>query len=156
MKGQFAVTAAGDLYCARLRRLLAYWQSRRRGDALPGRADMDPLDLGWILGDVSLVEVHPGSTGPRFRFRLVGSRVAARFGFDPTGRWLEDFPGDDYPHHIGRAFAEVAARAMPFAERPNMVIDGMLHNYEILRLPLAADGRRVDMLMIGADFSDEA
>lgn len=153
MTGQSAVTAPDDLYCPRLQRLLGYWQAHRHGDALPGRDDVDPLELGWILGDLSLVEVHRGDGGLRFRFRLIGSRVAARFGFDATGRWLEDFPGDTYRQHIGAAFAEVVARAGPFAERPNMVIDGMLHNYEILRLPLASDGRTVDMLMIGADFS---
>src|SRR3546814_5531024 len=80
--------------------------------------------MAWILGDLSLVEVHRGAGGLRYRFRLIGSRVAARFGFDATGRWLEDFPGDTYRQHIDAAFAEVVARAVPFAERPNMVIDG--------------------------------
>ena len=153
MTGQIAVTTADALQCRRLQRLFGYWQQHCRNGALPGRADIDPLDLSWILGDVSLIEVHRGDNGLRFRFRLIGSRVAARFGFDATGRWLEDFPGETYRRHIGDAFAEVVAQAAPFVEHPDMVIDGILHNYEILRLPLASDGRTVDMLMIGADFS---
>ena len=152
---QTVVTTADQLQCRRLRRLFGYWQERRPGDALPGRAAIDPLDLSWILGDLSLVEVHRAADGIlRFRFRLIGSRVAMRFGFDATGRWLDDFPGETYRRHIGDAFSEVAIRGTPHAERPNMMIDGVMHNYEILRLPLAADGHQVDMLMIGADFND--
>src|SRR3546814_6166834 len=77
MTGQIAVTATDDLYCPRLQRLLGYWQAHRHGDALPGRDDIDPLEMAWILGDLSLVEVHRGAGGLRYRFRLIGSRVAA-------------------------------------------------------------------------------
>src|SRR3546814_4653792 len=45
---------------SRLQRLAAYWDSCRAGRAMPARADIDPLDMGYLLGNLALVEVRPG------------------------------------------------------------------------------------------------
>ena len=37
-----------------LRRLLDYWRRKRNGRAFPRRADIDPLDLGFMLGRIAL------------------------------------------------------------------------------------------------------
>lgn len=139
----------------RLRRMLDYWQGLRRDGALPARGDIDPLDFPWMLGSVSLVEVHEGDNGSRrYRVRLVGTRTTERFGYETGGRWLDELPEPDYAAHITAMFDEVVRRACPMVERPDMMIDGRIYNYEVLRLPLANDGIHPDMLLLAADFFD--
>lgn len=153
MSQQVPATPA-SLHRPRLQRLLQYWQDKRGSRAMPGRNDIDPLDIPWMLGDISLVEVHRPAACLRYRFRLIGSRVAERLGYDMTGKWLEDLPGPDYRAYLIEAFGEVVARGMPLTERPNMVIDHSVLHYEILRMPLATDGRNPDMLLLAVDFAD--
>lgn len=139
----------------RLQRMLDYWQSLRRDDALPARADIDPLDFPWMLGSVSLVEVHEGDNGSRrYRIRLVGTDTTVRFGYEASGLWLDELPEPDYAEHIIAMFDEVVRMACPMVERPDMMIDGRIYNYEVLRLPLASDGVTPDMLLLAADFFD--
>ena len=54
---------------------------------LPRRADLDPVDIAYCLGNVALVEI-----GPLFRprYRLVGTKLAELLGEDPTGRYLDE------------------------------------------------------------------
>lgn len=136
----------------RLRRLLAYWQARRGDRVMPGRQDIDPLDLSWLLGNISLVDVVHGADRPRYRFRLVGTRAVQRFGYDPTGRWLDDLPEPAYRQHVAKAYAEVLQHRLPLVERLDMLIDNRTHDYEILRLPLSSDGETIDMILLAADF----
>ncbi len=140
----------------RLRRLLAYWQDKQAGRRLPARADLDPMQFAWLLGNISLVDVvrEPAASMPRYRFRLVGTRAVERFGYDPTGRWLDDLPEPTYRRHVMQAYDEVVQRRLPLVERLDMLIDNRLHDYEIMRLPLATDGETVDMILLAADFFD--
>lgn len=139
----------------RLRRLLDYWQARRGDRPMPGRADIDPLDFPWLLGNVSLVDVVPdGRGGRRYRLRLVGTHVTRRFGYDGTGKWLDEILGPEHRAHVQAAFDDVVRQRIPMVERLDMLIDGRLHDYEILRLPLASDGQTVDILLLAADFFD--
>jgi len=41
-----------------LQRMLAYWQSKCGGHAMPARADIDPVEFPWGLGNVSLLDVE--------------------------------------------------------------------------------------------------
>jgi hypothetical protein len=139
----------------RLQRLLQYWHDKRGSRPMPARRDLDPLELSWVLGDLSLVEVHRADHGRlRYRFRLIGSRVAERLGYEMTGKWLEDLPEPAYRAYLAEAYGEVVARAVPLSEHPDMVIDHRLHHYEILRMPLASDGHHPDMLLVAVDFND--
>lgn len=138
----------------RLQRLLQYWEQKRGGRRMPSRADLDPLEFTWMLGDVSLVEVHRRDGQLRYRFRLIGSRAVERLGYDVTGKWLEDLPAPDYRARLVDILGIIVARAAPHVERPNMLIDNHVHHYEILRLPLGSDGYHVDMLMMGVDFTE--
>jgi hypothetical protein len=142
----------------RLRRLLDYWHAKRGDRRLPARADLDPMDFAWLLGNISLADVVPAAQDGirRYRFRLIGTRAVQRFGYDPTGRWLDDLPEPAYRRHLQAAYDEVVQRCVPLVERLDMLIDDRTHDYEILRLPLGADGETVDMIMLAADFFDPA
>lgn len=68
--------------------LLRYWQGKRGGRALPARRDIDPLEMGpELLPHLVLTDLF--DRGTRVRFRLVGTNVVKRLGFDPTGRYLD-------------------------------------------------------------------
>ena len=54
-----------------LKRLYCYWTERRGAKRYPSRDDIDPLDLGYALGRVSLVDVLENPR--RYRYRLVSA-----------------------------------------------------------------------------------
>src|SRR5689334_13570664 len=75
-----------------IERLTAYWHQRAAGRTFPARADIDPLDFPYALGRVSLVEVHPGADGYRYRYRLVSTELTERLGFEMTGKFADEIP----------------------------------------------------------------
>lgn len=139
----------------RLQRLLHYWHQQRGNRTMPARADIDPLHFPWILGNLSLLEVHQGATTtPRYRFRLVGTRVVQRLRYDMTGKWLDELQERQYRSHLHDSYIDVVTQRRPLVERLDMVIDDRLHDYEIVRLPLGADGDTVDMIILAVEFRD--
>ena len=136
-----------------LQRLLADWQVRRRGRLLPSRGDFDPLDLKYVLGKLLLVDVLGPDVAGRplqFRYRLVGTELAARVGVDLTGRTLDDYPSPEYREFMRRRYTQTVEERRPLSSvQTRLVVDNQVRRYEALLLPLAADGETVDMLMIG-------
>ena len=136
---------------ADLRRLLAYWRERCGPREFPRRADVDPIDLRFMLDRIALTEVHdPVGQGPRrYRLRVVGSFWYRLLGFEATGIWMEN-----WPHANQRKLTEefydamIEGRRPRFAQRDVIVDDQLLH-YEIMLLPLSEDGSRISMIMTG-------
>ena len=65
------------------RDLLAYWQSKHVGDIPPARADIDPIsEIPKIVRSLMLIDCLADG----YRYRLIGSELAARIGRDVTGR----------------------------------------------------------------------
>jgi len=68
--------------------LLRYWQRKCGARSLPSRRDIDPLEMGAdLLPHLLLTDLL--DRGTRVRFRLVGTTLVRRWGFDPTGRYLD-------------------------------------------------------------------
>jgi hypothetical protein len=72
----------------RLRTLYQYWIAKRGRRTMPSRADIDPIDLGSLLGNLFLFDVDAMSN--EFRFRLAGSNMVETVGVELTGRGLAD------------------------------------------------------------------
>lgn len=138
----------------RLQRLLRYWHDRRLNRSMPSRSDIDPLDMPWILGNLSLVEVHRPAGMPRYRYRLIGSRTAQRLRHDMTGKWLDEMQETEYRDRLFACYAAMMELRQPLVEQLDMLIDDRMHKYEILRLPLSSDGSTIDMMMLAVDFVD--
>lgn len=139
----------------RLRRLLEYWHGKRDRRLMPARADVDPMQFVWLLGNISLADAVRSDDGSmRYRLRLVGTRAVERFGYDPTGKWIDDLPEPAYRERLREKYDEVVQRRVPLVERLDMLIDDRTHDYEILRLPLGSDGETVDMILLAVDFFD--
>ena len=136
---------------ARLRRLLAYWRERCAGRAMPTRADIDPLDFPYILGNVVLlgVEREPAPEALRFRVRLQGTEIVQRLGFDLTGRTVDELEMPGFRALISKAIIEVATRGAPLLRQRNMIMDDRLLRYEAIVLPLGGESGAVEQVMIG-------
>ena len=144
--------ADGDPAFARLHR---FWLGKCRKDAtgatlLPARTDIDVLDIPRdLLRDIALLEVEAQPDGKRrYRIRLFGSALAAMTGADETGRYYDEtVPPAGYAvleQHLDRAVSE--ARPMFFASPSAAPGRGFLY-FGRFGLPLAADGRSVDMIL---------
>lgn len=138
---------------APLRFLYRDWDARRGGRPVPTRADFDPLELRYILGSLSLIDVLRDPL--RFMFRLHASQNAARLGADLTGKELAEMPATANPASV-RAHYErvVASRAPQVQRRVGTHADGIKWEYEVLVLPLSTDGATIDMLMSGMSWTE--
>ena len=137
-----------------IRQGLAYWRAAAPGPGLlPGRQHIDPLGMPALLPYAWLLEVHPPEgtiTIPRFRFRLVGSHVDLGLGGPKTGSWLHDMEtGFDTVSSRSRSFVDAATNAQISHRRgpPRFHMNADAAELERLMLPLARDGRIVDMLL---------
>ena len=133
-----------------LRRLYDYWRTRRSDGALPGRAALRPEEMVPLLPQVFLVDVRDG--GASFHYRLIGTRVAQWSGGDATG-WEMDDPRCG----AGGAVLLALHRETVSTRRPVLVagepslFNGSMLSFDRLLLPLAGDGRTIDMILGGAD-----
>ena len=129
---------------ASLRTLHSYWQGKRRGDALPGRPDIDPLDLRAYLGRIAIAELRAGE----LIYRLVGTELVEEWGQEPSGRRIADTLPADYADTFMTPYRMAFEEAVPVHARlpmPTRPWRGLC--VEALFLPLARDGRSVDMVL---------
>lgn len=135
-----------------LRRLLDHWRGLPKGaGGLPSSRALDPIDIAWALGAVSLVDVTGDPPACRFRYALDGSWQVERYGFDMTGKTLEEFPEPETRELIRESYLEAATARRPLARRRDLMLDGRLRRYEALLLPFGEDGR-VTRLAVALDF----
>lgn len=59
-----------------LLRLFDYWRGKRAGRPMPARQDIDPLEIGWALARIYLMDYSPGEG---FTYRLAGAEVSKVF-----------------------------------------------------------------------------
>jgi hypothetical protein len=140
-----------EIRTATLQRLHRDWESRRGGRDFPARGDFDVLDFKYVIGQLALLDVNYEPL--RFRFRLHGTGISQRVGYDMTGKELDDLPPPLVRALVRRHFAEVVERRTPIVElREREIKDDRRVESESLALPLAADGKTIDMLMVGVIF----
>ncbi|MGH7123029.1 MAG: PAS domain-containing protein, partial [Stellaceae bacterium] len=125
-----------------------YWRGKAPADGLlPGRRHIDPVEIPQLLPNIWLVDVVDDPR--RFRVRLVGTAlvdagIPVRVGDFIVDRLL--------PEQRAGALAEfesvVRSREPLWYRGPvNLRHDTYVHEIERIFLPLAADGRHVDMLL---------
>ena len=138
----------------KLRQLFDYWESKRGERKMPSRADIDPLDLTFIIGNVILVDVIPG-TPLGFRIRLHGTNLVERVHYELTGKMLDDLPQPEFRELSRLSFTRVANTGKPLQARRDRILDERPRRYETIILPLSGDDARVDMLLCGLIYDDE-
>lgn len=135
-----------------LRRLFDYWLARRGDRSFPARADLDPVEFRFAVGNVTLIDVLYDPL--RFRFRLVGSLMAQRMGWDLSGKMVDEIPDLDYRNSVINGFRRVVENRRPNTTLYERDLEGKPRRFEVLRLPLATDGENIDMLLLCPMFFD--
>ena len=128
------------------RTLFAYWRGKAAPGRLPGRAEVDPLEMKAALGCLALIEVHRAPL--RFRYRLHGAKLAALDGFDLTGKWLDEHPAPVPRRRLHSSWSRAAEQGLVIHGFRPCLDDIRPRRYEILVLPLADDGATVDKLLV--------
>lgn len=120
---------------------------------MPARRDVDPVRMPRHLPNLMLIDVLHEPR--RFRYRLVGSRVVSASAEDRTGQFFDEVtffknnPAviDQYDAVVDSAVPHVSLE--PFFNHSN----NMAYQAKRLLLPLASDGKTVDMLMVYFHFT---
>jgi len=134
---------------------------------MPARKDLDPADIPRLLPKLMLADVTsdvisdvaPGETGkmtraaarsegPQIRFRLVGTEVVGRFGYELTGYRLSEIDYGNQSDEIASLYREAVASAQPQFARIEFWQGSNRHmRMQHLLLPLSDDGKTVNMIL---------
>jgi hypothetical protein len=129
----------------RLHRFFAYLEGKRGTREFAARRDIDPLDFAYVLGNVVLLDVLHEPL--RFRYRLVGSVLAAGAGYDLTGSFVEDHPDVQYRAYVAARYVETVTSRRPTGGTYDLLMDRKLRQYQCLRVPLSDDGETINMIV---------
>jgi hypothetical protein len=131
------------------RHLYEYWLWKRdRRGALPGRQDVDPVELGNLLPWIWIATVLKDPI--RFQYRLVGTAHVEAIGSDPTGKLMDDaHPG--FINSRSRADMVEVVQQGVISYRNDLTEVALVRRQENWRerlaLPLARDGTNIDMTL---------
>ncbi len=129
----------------RLLRLYYYWLERKGNRRWPTRRDIDPLDFGYVLGNVMLVDVLVEPL--RFHVRLHGTTLAKLAGYELTGKFLSEIPIADFRNQVIKRCEALVASGDRMVVHQDRILDGRSHAYEALWLPFSDNGSDVTMLL---------
>ncbi len=128
--------------------LHAYWRSRAPGPRLlPARSMIDAADIPNLLPNIFMLDVIEKPL--RFRYRLAGTRLLYAGDRELTGMLMEEAhpnlflaqPYPDYPACVREHRVSCRLGAPVFDwDREHVRIERLL-------LPLAKDGRKVDVIL---------
>lgn len=129
------------------RALLDYWLTKRDGDGAPLKSVIDPTEIPRLLPDLVIYErIEPD----HFRVRVIGTRVTARLGVDPTGGNIFELFAERFKANVmqamNRILDEPCAQVTTVRDR---FPSGYEVRVEVLRLPLC-DGQRHPRFIISS------
>jgi hypothetical protein len=129
--------------------MFAYWASLRRGASLPARIDLHPAGIKRMLPTVSLIDVKRDPEGlVDYRLRLAGTGLYSVYGREITGKTLNDVYNTAATEYWRRELDKVVHERRPGVGVHSLAWKGSPHMSILwLRLPLASNGRDVDMIL---------
>lgn len=117
----------------------------KKGRQLPGRPDIDPIDIPSMLPFVFLVDVLRG--GADFRYRLVGTDIVRNTKKDFTGYLLSEISEIGSQGKLMALYARVVEGRSPVTEVFSYKTRGGVEkSYVVVVAPLSRDGVDIDML----------
>lgn len=120
------------------RRVFEYWNERRGDRVAPHRADIDPVQIRYALGDTFMLAAD---FVDEWRFRLAGTRVCALFGHEIKGEPFTALWDEGSTKAIAELIAAVAHEADgAVGAVTGFCADGASIDLELLLLPLAHVG----------------
>lgn len=132
--------------------LFEYWNRKRAGEAIPDRADVDPVEINpKLLPNLLLYEgVQPGA---RTKYRMVGTEIASQFGRDPTGKFLDHILSGSYLDYIVSLIHDVCLHSTAvYSESAFRWNEGGFQRTRRILLPLAWRGKSPGLVLCGKIF----
>ena len=132
------------------KQLYQYWLSKHADGRPPARADIDPvIDIPHLVKNLLLVDARND-----FTYRLVGSEVVERHGFDMTGR-----PSGTSGKEPKAVSEWIAAVQYVSRERKPRLLVSRVGNDEIARnvmilLPLVDRAGQIEMVLVGSFYNE--
>src|ERR1700758_816686 len=71
--------------------LYDYWLDKCRPNRIPSRADIHPEEIVALLPYVMLLDVTREQGIYRFKVHLIGTHMIDVFGFNPTGKYVDEY-----------------------------------------------------------------
>ena len=133
--------------------VLASWRNSCSEHNWPHKRDLYPEEFGQALGRVCLVDVL--RPGPRFRFRLFGTILAANMGTDMQGQDLANLRPLEYRDMVLADYREAVRRGIPTLKRITSIHNGVELNYLRLILPLINDNGAIGCLLTASSTQDD-
>ncbi len=140
--------------CSTLLNLRDYWRTLRGRKTMPGRHDIDPVDIPTLLSKIALVDVfyHP----LRFRYRLVGTSIVQLAERDATGDWLDEKLYGDKLERMLWSYKTCVQQQAPVAVREHVLFaDKDWVVVEVIILPLGRGEGDVEIVLAGVDVVTE-
>lgn len=129
-----------------LMELYRYWESLRPEGLIPARKDFDILRLRPVMGTTTLVDVE-AEDPMDFRFRLLGTELTLKI--DTSMRTIADYRESAvYQEMLVQDYGAARDIGTPLYHEIAALVDYITHSYVRLILPFAADGRKVNQLMV--------
>ncbi len=131
-----------------VRALYEHWRAIHPPHGLPGRQHFDPMAVPALLRNVWLLDVERDPF--RFRYRVIGSALIEAGTPVRTGAWLhEAMPEPAGRRDMEAFFIRAVETGAPSWRRgrPTIAHQRFITELEVIALPLARDGGRVDNLL---------
>lgn len=132
---------------AEIRTIVDYWRSIHPESGLPGRQHFDPIDIPKLLPSIRLIDVV--GDPPRFRTRLMGTKMAASVGRDYTGMWMDETFKEfrSSSAYLGLNTVVRSGKLNWRRGHPAIMHGKEFMVIERVYLPFARDGKTVDMIL---------
>ena len=131
-----------------LKVLYDYWERLRGNRRFPLAAEVDAVDMREALGHIMLLDVIDG--GQDFRYRVYGTKIADRSGFDMTGKRTSEVRTDGYVRDFFLAiYRAVLLRGEPVFTNHAAPPRITAATWNRLILPLADDSGAIVRLLVG-------
>ncbi len=135
-----------DLPNSIIREIYQYWVDMKGDRPIPSRADLNPADIVKLLPHISLIGVD-NETG-RYKMRLIGTETVKAMGVDVTGKYLDELPKVE--RLLKENYDWLVKEKRPYINFAKLKWSGKSYmDYYALGLPLASNGKDVDILMYG-------
>jgi len=124
---------------------LDYWDSKRAGRRMPARRDIEPTEILDLLPYVVLIDVEREPLD--FRYRLVGTAVAARFGHDRTGERFSALLRPTDSSQVWKTAVRILEEKRPIVSHiPYVGFNRWIQNYRDISMPLSENSDEVNMI----------
>ena len=135
-----------QLRSPKLLSLFDYWSEKRGGQPFILRSQLQPAEITALLPLIFILDVEQAP--PRYRIRLMGTQIAARFGGDHTGRYMDELDFGAIKTQVLAGYDRVVDRAEPDWAFAEFTQQGRgLVQAERLALPMSAGGSTVDQIL---------